>query len=378
MATYTVQTGDTLFQIAQRFGTTVERLTQLNNLTNPDVINVGQVLTIPETATAGVTGTEVDLSGTEQNETRRVRGLLYRLITNRREYARGEPVIITLVKTNVTNRNITLRYRTAQRFDFVVRRGPGQAEIWRWSRGRFFAQVVSTVILRPGESQTFRVTWDQRSDRGQLVPPSFYTIEGYNVAEGYAGEAVSTVIRIRPAVTPTPTPTPTPLPTPTPCPDVNVLVNPGFETWPNPAAPPTGWSGSNLFRTTLSRRGSFAAGLGAVSSQRAVLSQRVNIEPGRIYELTWWARENVRPGAVGRFILFVEIFYFNIAGNFVGRTEPRFSQENIPENIYQRYQLSTGRVPAGARIAEIRFTFEPSSANNNTVKIDDVDFRCRF
>lgn len=47
MATYTVQTGDTLFLIAQRFGTTVEALIQVNNITNPDVIFVGQILTIP-------------------------------------------------------------------------------------------------------------------------------------------------------------------------------------------------------------------------------------------------------------------------------------------------------------------------------------------
>ncbi|NLT94110.1 MAG: LysM peptidoglycan-binding domain-containing protein [Clostridia bacterium] len=44
--TYIVRTGDTLFTIAQRFNTTVERLIELNNITNPNMILVGMVLTI--------------------------------------------------------------------------------------------------------------------------------------------------------------------------------------------------------------------------------------------------------------------------------------------------------------------------------------------
>jgi LysM repeat protein len=42
---YTVQPGDTLFSVAQRYGTTVEALVYANNL-NSDVIYIGQVLTV--------------------------------------------------------------------------------------------------------------------------------------------------------------------------------------------------------------------------------------------------------------------------------------------------------------------------------------------
>lgn len=44
--TYVVRTGDTLYKIAQRFNTTVERLIALNNITDPNMIMVGMVLTI--------------------------------------------------------------------------------------------------------------------------------------------------------------------------------------------------------------------------------------------------------------------------------------------------------------------------------------------
>jgi hypothetical protein len=44
--TYTVQSGDTLYEIANRFGTTVSALKSANNLTS-NIIRVGQVLNIP-------------------------------------------------------------------------------------------------------------------------------------------------------------------------------------------------------------------------------------------------------------------------------------------------------------------------------------------
>jgi len=44
---YTVQLGDNLSRIAQRFGVTVNAIAQANNLTNPDSISIGQRLIIP-------------------------------------------------------------------------------------------------------------------------------------------------------------------------------------------------------------------------------------------------------------------------------------------------------------------------------------------
>ncbi|NBD35790.1 MAG: LysM peptidoglycan-binding domain-containing protein, partial [Chloroflexi bacterium] len=47
--THIVQAGENLFRIALRYGTTVERLAQVNGITNPARIYVGQKLTIPGT-----------------------------------------------------------------------------------------------------------------------------------------------------------------------------------------------------------------------------------------------------------------------------------------------------------------------------------------
>lgn len=45
--TYTVQPGDTLSSIARQFGTTYVELAALNNIANPNIIHVGQVLQVP-------------------------------------------------------------------------------------------------------------------------------------------------------------------------------------------------------------------------------------------------------------------------------------------------------------------------------------------
>ena len=50
--TYTVVSGDTLGKIANRYNTSVDAIFQANNnITDPNVIEVGQVITIPATLT---------------------------------------------------------------------------------------------------------------------------------------------------------------------------------------------------------------------------------------------------------------------------------------------------------------------------------------
>ena len=54
VVTYTVKSGDTLSSIAKKYGTTYQKLAQYNSISNPNIINVGQVIKIPNESTSTV------------------------------------------------------------------------------------------------------------------------------------------------------------------------------------------------------------------------------------------------------------------------------------------------------------------------------------
>ena len=49
VVTYTVKAGDTLSSIANKYGTTYQKLASYNSISNPNLIRVGQVIKIPST-----------------------------------------------------------------------------------------------------------------------------------------------------------------------------------------------------------------------------------------------------------------------------------------------------------------------------------------
>lgn len=60
-ALYTVQAGDTLGDLAERFDTTVDELVAANGLTDPNALQPGQTLLIPSLLRTPVVGTAVPL-----------------------------------------------------------------------------------------------------------------------------------------------------------------------------------------------------------------------------------------------------------------------------------------------------------------------------
>lgn len=66
-----------------------------------------------------------------------------------------------------------LSFRSGQRAEFAVRPADAdpddeRAAVWRWSRGRMFAQALGEEVIEPGESRRYEGDWDD-PDPGEYV-----------------------------------------------------------------------------------------------------------------------------------------------------------------------------------------------------------------
>lgn len=94
--------------------------------------------------------------------------------TDKRNYLRGETVDVTLVLQNEGATTREYHFSTAQRFDLLVEKGG--RKVWQWSDDRLFAQVLSTLVIRPGDSRLFKAEWNGKGPDGQPVPPGTYKL----------------------------------------------------------------------------------------------------------------------------------------------------------------------------------------------------------
>lgn len=69
----------------------------------------------------------------------------------------GEDVEFSFSVVNAGDTPIELTFRDACRADFAVY--GDDAERWRYSDGRMFAQSVSKAEFQPGETATFEAVW---------------------------------------------------------------------------------------------------------------------------------------------------------------------------------------------------------------------------
>ncbi len=75
-------------------------------------------------------------------------GLTVTLALDKETYRPGETIQVTLQVANPTAEPVTLTFATSQRFDLAIEDERGQ-ELWRWSRGRLFLQVLGEETIHP-------------------------------------------------------------------------------------------------------------------------------------------------------------------------------------------------------------------------------------
>src|SRR5690554_2285740 len=84
------------------------------------------------------------------------------LQTNARTSSRRDPLAVSLLLTNESNRSVDLRYTSSKKFDLVLKRY--NREVWRLSEGKGFLTVMSSDRLAPGEYKLYTELIDPSKD----------------------------------------------------------------------------------------------------------------------------------------------------------------------------------------------------------------------
>lgn len=122
------------------------------------------------------------VSGTEKSQAEKEpSSLQVSISTDQQTYIPGQSVHLTLTLTNPKDTDLTLSFRSSHQYDFMIKRR--DQEVWRWSHGRMFAQVLTRLVLAPHETRTIRAVWDQKDRDGKPVPSDSYAVLGLLLSE---------------------------------------------------------------------------------------------------------------------------------------------------------------------------------------------------
>lgn len=80
----------------------------------------------------------------------------------------GARVSFELTVTNNSGRRVELRFPNGKTHDFVVVDSVGK-EVWRWSEGRLFTQVLQNRLLEANESIRFVESWKNPDTTGTFT-----------------------------------------------------------------------------------------------------------------------------------------------------------------------------------------------------------------
>ena len=96
--------------------------------------------------------------------------------TDKMSYAVGEPVIMTLKIFNYTEEEINFHFSTSKRYDFIIKDEEGN-QVWYWSEGRMFAQMLGEEILGPHNPEVI-----YKAEYKDRLSPGYYKVTGFFVA----------------------------------------------------------------------------------------------------------------------------------------------------------------------------------------------------
>ena len=97
-------------------------------------------------------------------------GIGVNFTTDKLIYRVGTKITVKYTITNLSDKPLVLDFPTSQQFDWTVTDAEGNL-IYRWSKDRAFAQVLTHLTIPVGASDGFESSWDIPRD---LKPNGFY------------------------------------------------------------------------------------------------------------------------------------------------------------------------------------------------------------
>lgn len=85
----------------------------------------------------------------------------------------GGSFSLTLVVRNLSGKPFSWTSPSGQTYEFLAFDKAGN-EVWRWSKGMVFIQIVTQITINPGDSKVYKVAWNTAG-----MSAGLYTIQGY-------------------------------------------------------------------------------------------------------------------------------------------------------------------------------------------------------
>jgi len=109
------------------------------------------------------------------------------LTSDKARYIPGGSIIVSVRVVNEGSEPVRLNFGTTQRFEILVQDRQGRV-VWRWSHGKYFAQVLGKEVLKPsGGELLYRATVEGR------FFPGIYQLKIIIPAVGRSLSAATTV-----------------------------------------------------------------------------------------------------------------------------------------------------------------------------------------
>ncbi|MEA3313029.1 MAG: S-layer homology domain-containing protein, partial [Caldisericota bacterium] len=116
-----------------------------------------------------------------------------KVVTDKTDYLLGEPVKITYTITNNSDSPLRFTFNTSQIYDFsIVNYGQGTL-VYRWSKGKTFAQVITYLEIPAYSNKEFTAVWNQKNNAGKAVTVGGYKVSFWLIPEEIPGRVKETV-----------------------------------------------------------------------------------------------------------------------------------------------------------------------------------------